>query len=331
MRTLFFICFLFAVSVNAQEDIIAKDYFKKGDYEKALFEYKKLYAQSPTNINYINQLVKTHQQLEEYVEVETFLLKLMERIKYPSFIVDLGYNFQLKNDDQNAKLYYDKAMSSIDNNPNNVFAVARSFQGHALLNRAVMAYEKAMILKPNFNFNLQLAQLYGEQGNIEKMFNSYVNFAETNPVSLSNIKRAINDFISEDATNENNMLLRKILLKNTQQEPNVLWNGMLSWLFVQQKDFKKAFIQEKAIFNRQPESLDSIEELASICIIDGEVEDYKWSFSPTAITLTTVQASSPMANSIALAAGLVLLGSLGLLAGVSLHRRRAAIRIRKED
>ena len=272
MRILFFICFLFAVSVNAQEDIIAKDYFKKGDYEKALFEYKKLYAQSPTNINYINQLVKTHQQLEEYVEVETFLLKLMERIKYHSFIVDLGYNFQLKNDDQNAKLYYDKAMSSIDNNPNNVFAVARSFQGHALLNRAVMAYEKAMILKPDFNFNLQLAQLYGEQGNIEKMFNSYVNFAETNPVSLSNIKRAINDFISEDATNENNMLLRKILLKNTQQEPNVLWNGMLSWLFVQQKDFKKAFIQEKAIFNRQPESLDSIEELASICIIDGEVE-----------------------------------------------------------
>jgi tetratricopeptide (TPR) repeat protein len=258
--------------VFSQDDSNAKEYYKNGDFEKALHEYKELYAQSSSNINYITQIISTHQQLEQYDEAELFLVELMERINYPAFIVELGYNYQLKNDLENANRFYSKALASIDVNPNNVFSVARSFQGHSLLNDAIIAYEKAMILKPDYNFNLQLAQLYGEQGDIEKMFTSYVDFAESNPISLGNIKRAINDFISENSENENNVIFRGIILKKLQQEPNLLWNDLLSWLFIQQKDFKKAFAQEKAIFNRQSESLLRIEELGAIASNENELE-----------------------------------------------------------
>ncbi|PIA79123.1 hypothetical protein BFR04_06275 [Gaetbulibacter sp. 4G1] len=272
MRILFILCLLFSTSLFSQDDALAKDYFNKGDFEKALYEYKKLYAKSPSNINYINQLVTAHQQLEQYNEAENFLLRLINRIKYPAFFVELGYNYQLKNDLENASLYYQKAINSLDDNVNNAFSVARSFQNHTLLNETITVYEKAMILKPELNFKFQLAKIYGEQGNVEKMFSSYIEFAEKNPVSLNNIKRHINDFISENSANENNILFKKILLKKSQQEPNLLWNEMLSWLFIQQKDFKKAFIQEKAIFNRRPESLNRIEELASITVNENENE-----------------------------------------------------------
>ena len=223
MRILFVLFFFIATNCFAQDDILAKEYFINGDFEKALFEYKKLYAKSPSNPNYITHIIETHQQLEQYNEAETFLLKLLERFKYPGFFVELGYNYQLKNDVENANLYYNKAIASIDVNPSNVFTVARSFQNHSLLNEAVIAYEKAMQLKPDYNFNLQLAQLYGEQGDIEKMFIGYIDFVEINPVSLPTIKRYINDFISENGTSENNILFRKILLKKIQQEPNLLW------------------------------------------------------------------------------------------------------------
>ncbi len=272
MRILFILCLLFSASLFSQDDALAKDYFNKGDFEKALYEYKKLYAKSPSNINYINQLVTAHQQLEQYNEAEDFLLRLINRIKYPAFFVELGYNYQLKNDLENASLYYQKAINSLDDNVNNAFSVARSFQNHTLLNETITVYEKAMVLKPELNFKFQLAKIYGEQGNVEKMFSSYIEFAEKNPVSLNNIKRHINDFISENSANENNILFKKILLKKSQQEPNLLWNEMLSWLFIQQKDFKKAFIQEKAIFNRRPESLNRIEELASITVNENENE-----------------------------------------------------------
>jgi len=271
MRYILIILFLTGANAYAQnDDLFAKDYFENGEYEKALIEYQKLYEQSPNNINYITQIVSSYQQLEHYDEAEKFLLNLIEKVNYAAFLVELGYNYQLKNDLDIAKDYYAKALSSLDINVNNVFNVSRSFQNHSLLNEALAAYEKAMILKPDFNFQLQMAQIYGEQGDIEKMFVSYIEFVQKNEVALNNIKRAINDFISEDATSENNLLLKKILLKKMQQEPNILWNNMLSWLFIQQKDFGKAFIQEKAIFNRQPESLDRIVELANIAINENE-------------------------------------------------------------
>ena len=116
--------------------------------------------------------------------------------------------------------------------------IARNFENHSLLKEAALSYEKAMTLDPDYDFNIQLAKIYGEQGNIEGMFTSYIDFLKDNPGSASNVKRAINDFISEDATNENNIRFKKILLKKSQQEPNILWNELLSWLFIQQKDFK---------------------------------------------------------------------------------------------
>ena len=258
----------------SQDEGIAKEYYKNGDFEKALYEYKKLYAESP-NINYVFQILSSYQELEQYNEAESFLLKVMERFNYPSFSVELGYNYQLKNDVEKANTNYKKALESIDENPTNVFAIVRSFQNHSLVNEAVLAYEKAKLAKPDYNFNLQLAQLYGEQGNIEKMLTSYIDFAQSNPIALGNIKRAISDFISEDSTHENNLIFRKILLKKVQQEPNIFWNELLSWLFIQQNDFKKAFAQEKAIFNRQPESLFRIEELAYIAYSKNELETAK--------------------------------------------------------
>ena len=272
MRVILIFFLLISSTLSAQGDIIAKEYFKKGEYEKALVEYKKLYARSPSNMTYINQIVSTYEQLEQYDEAEKFLKALIDRFEYPAFFVELGYNFQLKNDLDNAKINYQKALSSIDDKVTNVFMVASAFQNHSLLEEASIAYEKAMLINPDFNFNVQLAQIYGEQGLVEKMFISYVNYAEINPLVLSDVKRAVNDFISEDSNSDNNVILKKILLKKLQQEPNTVWNNLLSWLFIQQKDFKKAFTQEKAIFNREQESLDRILELASISANENEID-----------------------------------------------------------
>jgi len=279
MRYILFFCLLISGVLYSQNATLAKDYFQNGDYEKALVEYKKLYAKSSSNITYINNVINTYQQLEQYDEAEKFILELIERVNYPAFLVELGYNYQLKNNLQKANENYKKAIAIIDEKASHVFGIAKSFQNHSLLDEAVISYEKASILNPDFNFNVQLAQIYGEQGHIEKMFNSYLNFAESNTAVVRNVKRAVNEFITEDADNENNLLFRKLLLKKNQQEPNILWNELLSWLFIQQKDFKKAFIQEKAIYKRQPESLNRIIEIAKIASSEYENELAKTIFN----------------------------------------------------
>nr|WP_238307555.1 tetratricopeptide repeat protein [Xanthomarina gelatinilytica] len=252
----------------SQEDIVAAEYYKNGDFEKALLSYKKLYNKSPNNNTYLLQLVKSLQQLEKYQEAETLLLEQISRVNYPPLLIELGYNYQLQNNIIQAETYYENALKTIDQNPNFVFVVGKAFEDRSLLDQAITAYEKAMVLKPDLNFNVQLARIYGDQGNVEKMFESYLNFVELNDSYINTIKRAFSEFISENSDNKNNVLLKRILLKKIQTDQNLLWNEMLSWLFVQQKDYNKAFTQEKAMFFRQPESLDRIEELAHIALAD---------------------------------------------------------------
>lgn len=268
MKALFVLFFLISTSLYSQEDLLAKEYFKNGEFEKALASYQALHKKTPNNNNYFVALVKSHQQLEQFNEAEALLKEQISRITYPALYVELGYNYELKNNLEQANINYDKAISFIDANPNYAFSIGKYFEDRSLLERAVTTYEKAMGLKEDLNFNSQLARIYGEQGNVEKMFESYLNFIEFNDTYINSIKRAFNEFISEDSENESNQILKRILLKKIQQNPNLLWNELLSWLFIQQKDYKKAFIQEKAIFYRNPESLNRIEELAFIAVND---------------------------------------------------------------
>lgn len=273
MRTLLIILFLLTTgNLLAQDDIIAREYFKNGEFDKALFEYTRLLNQNPNNVNYTLQLVKTYRELERYEEAEALLLQTMGKSSYPGYYVELGYNYQLKGDETKAMDNYQIALQSIDGNPGNVYSVARFFEEYSLLDYAVESYTKAVELNPNLNFDIQLARIYGDMGNVEKMFDSYLDFTLENPTQVSGIKRAISEFITEDPLNDSNQILRKLLLKKIQLNPDVFYNEMLSWLFVQQKDFKKAYAQEKAIFTRQPESLNRLEELAQISYASNAVE-----------------------------------------------------------
>lgn len=273
-RLLFFIFAITCTVLSAQEDFLAKQYFQDGDYEKALVFYEKLVETNPRRTDYAEGLVACYQQLERYDEAEAFLLqKIEDSYAFPTFFIELGYNHTLKNEPEKANAYYDKAIQKIEDNPNYGYSVGYRFQTYALLDYAIQAYNRAMELKPDLNYDFQLARIYGEQGDIAKMYQSYLNLIWEGRTSRSNVLRNIEDFISEDPSNENNLLLRKVLLQNAQKAPDILWNELLSWLFVQQKQYNSAFGQEKAIYKRsEGQSIDRLENLGRIAMEEKDLE-----------------------------------------------------------
>lgn len=273
-RLLFFIFAITCTVLSAQEDFLAKQYFQDGDYEKALVFFEKLVETNPRRTDYAEGLVACYQQLERYDEAEAFLLqKIEDSYAFPTFFIELGYNHTLKNEPEKANAYYDKAIQKIEDNPNYGYSVGYRFQTYALLDYAIQAYNRAMELKPDLNYDFQLARIYGEQGDIAKMYQSYLNLIWEGRTSRSNVLRNIEDFISEDPSNENNVLLRKVLLQNAQKAPDILWNELLSWLFVQQKQYNSAFGQEKAIYKRsEGQSIDRLENLGRIAMEEKDLE-----------------------------------------------------------
>ncbi|WP_026933142.1 tetratricopeptide repeat protein [Christiangramia echinicola] len=274
MRCFLFIAlwFIAGCGVFAQSEQLARNFFDQGEYEKALKVYEKLYQQNPANPIFFNGLISSHQQLENFEVAESLLMERINRsANNPSILIELGHNFELQEQSEKAKQFYEEALQSIEGRPNYAYAIARGFEQYNLLDYAASAYERAMEMNGDRNFNLQLARIYGEQGKIEEMFSNYLDLIEDDMKFYGLANREFNRYITEDPQAEANVILRKLLLKKLQENPILLYNEMLSWLFIQQKDFSKAFAQERAIFKRGDNNLQGILNLA---VLAREAKDF---------------------------------------------------------
>lgn len=270
-RLLFILILLSCHLVFSQSEQVADDYFKRGEFEKALLTYQKLNEKKKSS-KYIYKIIETLQQLERYDEAESVIRQRLKEINYPGLIVELGYNYQLKDSMALANKYYNDAILKIDERPSYTYGIAKKFEDHSLLEQALKTYQKGMEINPEFNFHMQMARIYGEQGNIELLFSNYIDYIESKPSFLSNAKRAFSEFVSENKDHENNLILRKLLLKKIQSNPEPYWYDMLSWLYIQQKDYDKAFTQEKALYRRSQESLNRVLDLAQTTVKEKENE-----------------------------------------------------------
>ena len=268
-----FIC-CFSLHIKAQEASLAFLYFRNGEYEKAVSIYKVLHEKNPLNTNYFNQLIDSYQQLENFEEVKNLINKQLVKIPNQySLLVDLGYNYQLEHQQDSATFFYEKAINAIAKSKNQGYLIGRTFQKNHLLDYALLAFKKAMEINPSANYNIQIAAIYGEKADIENMFKTYLNLIEANINYLPTAKTYIGRYITDDSENEANNFLRKLLIQRMQNNPQNSWNELLSWLYMQQKDYSKAFVQEKALHKRNLSSLKGIIELGQITFEDTYYAD----------------------------------------------------------
>ena len=231
--------------------------------------------QQPANGYYFQRLIESYQQLQQYDKAAKAIQERHDRYRQGQLLVELGYNFHLQKDDDKAKKYYDQAIDAIRKNPNEVFGIAAVFERRVLLDYALNAYKLGKELEPKFNFNYQVALLYGQLGNSEMMISTFLDEAYANPNSMVMIQNQLSRFMTEEVDVNFNDALRKALLLRAQKGQDIFWNQFLSWYFVQQKDYAKAFIQEKAIYKRNPETFSNIVNLGQLAIAEGEEETAK--------------------------------------------------------
>jgi tetratricopeptide (TPR) repeat protein len=271
MKQLLAIIFIFiSVTVFAQNDQLAYNYFEKGEFEKALSIYQDLERAQPNNTFYTQKIVACYQQLSQYDKAGKLLSDKYERMKQPMLLVEIGYNYQLQKDMAKADKYYKQAIDAVTQNPNIVYMVANTFEQKVLVPQALKAYEAATAVNKSLNFDYQMALLQGQLGNTDLMIEKLLSYAYTNPQNLIMVQNQLSRFMNEEGGEAFNTTLRKALLVNTQKTQDIFWNQFLSWFFVQQKDYAKAFVQEKAIFKRQPELFLNIVSLAKMAAEENE-------------------------------------------------------------
>lgn len=273
MKAIFFLLsLLFSVVLFSQNEQLAQHYYDKGEFEKAKLSYEELSKQQPNNGFYFLRLVESQQQLEQYDLAEALLLNRYKNFRQASLLIEIGYNYQLKKEETKAKKYYEEAIASLEKNSNEIYSIAATFEKKVLVEYALRSYEKAILIEPKYNFNYRMALLYGQSGNVDKMISTFLDEAAVNQTSIITIQNQLSRFLADDHEDTFSDSLRKSLLLRVQKEQDVFWNGFLSWYFVQKKEFAKAFVQEKAIFKRNPQSLGNILNLAQLSIEEKDLD-----------------------------------------------------------
>jgi tetratricopeptide (TPR) repeat protein len=276
MKKLFLhIALFFSLVCFSQNEQLAQYYYDKGDFEKARISFEELLKSAPQNSQYFQKTIDCYQQLQQFDVAEKAIQSRMNTYKQGNLLVELGYNFQLQKNEVSAKKHYDEAIERIKKNPNEVYSIENAFERKSLIEYALKSFQTALSVEPQFNFNYQMAQLYGQLGNTEMMITTFLDEAYANPQNSVIIQNQLARFMAEEGAESFNETLRKALIIRAQKNQDVFWNQYLSWFYVQQKEFSKAFIQEKAVYRRNPESLSSILNLAQLAIDEEQHETAK--------------------------------------------------------
>ena len=269
----FLLLFLSSFLVSAQNEQLALQYFEDGAFEKALSIFEENAKKQPSNYYFFQKVIECKQQLEQYVQVEKVILERKQRYNQPILLVELGYNFQLQKKETEAKKQYELALREVEKEPNYAYQIATAFEKRVLLDWALKSYEIAQKAKPDLNFDYQMAMLQGQLGNLDVMLEKLLDYGFKNQENTALIQNQLTRFLADDATGSFAESIRKNLLLKIQKSQDSYWNQSLSWLFVQQKEYGKAFIQEKAIYKRNPESFYNIVALGRLAIAENQKED----------------------------------------------------------
>lgn len=253
--------------VRGQNPEMAKHYFEQGDLDKAAYEYQLLVDKFPYNKSYLFNLIKIYQSQSKFKTAENLLRK--QNLKQnPQFLVYLGYNYQLQKDSIKSEKYYQKALKIVKKQAYKAYAVGESFTQLYLLNYALKTYQTALKNSNNTNLYLKIALIYAEQNRQDLMMQNFLKLIDKDDRYTNQIKYYLSKYITQDPENKANIILKKQLIEKIKTTGDTKWYRLLQWLYIQQKDYKKAFLQLKSLYRKNEADLSEIYHLAHTALVN---------------------------------------------------------------
>lgn len=250
---------------------LAQEYYANEEYEKALSYLDKL----PPNYRYkpVYELrLNSYLALEDYNEAERLVRKYIRnnRGNDVSFEIDLLALYRQQQKQQEADELVDEMLNKVKQKPSLAYSYANAFQKKGYPAMALEVYEIGEQQMPNANFDYQKALLYGELGDIQKMYATYVAMVERQPTYVTSVKQFLARALREDETSENTEYLKELLIKKIQQGGPQTMNELLVFVFIQEQNFSGAFIQLKALERRNPGNKGDLYNLGRVAMNNRE-------------------------------------------------------------
>lgn len=271
MRTLLGILFLLApVILFGQNNdlqnkaVLASQYYQNKEFGKAAELYEQLYAGTKAE-GYFNMYFDCLLGIHEYEKAEKAIKKGLRGNSSDAYwYVQWGFLKKTMGQVAEAEKQYDKAIASVAN-PVEFPNLANQFLNRREYDFAEKVFLKARATQGNGTYNYELARVYYYMRSYDRMLNEYLAWIKLNEANTEMVKSNLLSVLSMDNDGEIIKQLKTGVLKHIQQEPNlIVYNRLLIWLFVQERNFVAATRQAIALDKRTGAEDASILDLANI-------------------------------------------------------------------
>jgi len=276
--------FLFFIpSLKAQvnlDQMLAQEFYLNGEYEKAVVLYEKLFAKNPASKEIYRNYLNTVLELEDYKKGEKIVKKVIKQNPGSLiYMVDLGRVYFIAGNTSKATNQYDKTINQIPKDRIKISTLANAFLVIEEYEYALKTYLKGQRLYgiPGM-FSFEVASIYEKKGDYKNMIVVYLGVLESDPKMLQSVKNNLQRSLTKKAQfNE----LQSQLYRKIQKHPDaIIFSELLIWQLIQNKDFKAAFIQVKALDRRLKGNGIRILKLARMAFketaYDAAIEAYEY-------------------------------------------------------
>lgn len=278
----------FFVSVNwlfgqntVSNSQLANEYYQSKEYEKAAVLYEELFNTTKSRV-YFNYYLRCLLELEEYDVAERRIKRQIRQQPHDlGYVVDMGTLYEAQGKTEEATAQYEQAIDEVTANKNQVVQLANTFLMKSEYEYAERTYTKGRQLISSYGFYLEMASVYTMQRDYEKMFDEYLDYLNIHPGQQNMVQDRLQYIIINDGSDDLNGMLKEKLLHRIQQRnaPDV-YNEMLVWLYIQDKEFSRALFQAKALDRRNQEDgrriIDLARLAASNAYFDVAYDAYKY-------------------------------------------------------
>ena len=234
---------------SEQDERLAQEYYRKGEFTKAIEFFEKIYKQKKVkNIytKYIDCLIN----IQSYKKAEKIIKSYYRKNNDPAVLVDLGEIQVLKGEENIAKETFELAINQAKKNTHFLPSLGAKFLKSKNYEFSLKAYLLAKKHSNKASYSIQIANIYSYFGELDKMYEELIELLNYYPNYFQTCKNKFRLTISEDSENQNNKKLKKLLIKNVQKNNSYELSKMIVWLFMQEKKFQTALDYEISIDKR---------------------------------------------------------------------------------
>jgi len=258
MKKNFLILFLLAgftaFAQEKSEEQLAIQYYQNKDYDKAIVIFDKVYNKNNNSYIYY-YYCQALIELQDYKEAEKLIKK---QIKFQPDVqrhkVDLGYIYELSNDQAKAQKEYSTVLKELQANERAIRDLYNAFLAKRLTDYAIETLQKGRkLLGNNKMFTKELTDIYLRLNQTEKAIEEAMTLVGDNePTYLKQAEEILQNLLIDDESEQNYLSMTSILKRNLQKYPtHNNYFSLLYWVYRINKDYPEALLLAKSMDKRE--------------------------------------------------------------------------------